>query len=119
MFKDYGYESQRPEFIEVDIFKNGVLEKTEKLSAQNNWCYTWSAPADNSTWHAVERNIPENYIVSITTKNNTISITNTYKEQGKGVVVTGYVASLWPYMLVICFFGSLLLVVSVWLKKEN
>lgn len=119
LFRDYGYESERPEYIEVDIYKNGVLEKTEKLSPQNNWCYTWSAPADNGVWHAVERNIPLNYTVSITAKNNTISITNTYQEQGKGLVVTGEVASLWPYMIAICFFGSLLLVVSLWIKREN
>lgn len=127
LFKDYGYESERPEYIEVDILKNGVLEKTVKLSPQNNWCYTWKAPADNSTWHAVERNIPQNYNVSITTKNNTISITNTHTsnssnpniEEGKGLVQTGYVATLWPYMLATCFLGSLLLVISLWFKKES
>lgn len=127
MFKDSGFESKRPKYIEVDIYKNGVLDRTEKLSSENNWCYTWTAPADNSQWYAVERNIPENYNVSITTNNNTISIINTYTDTDtntntdtdKSTIQTGDIILRWPLMVICCFSGGIILIISIWMKKEK
>lgn len=113
-WKDNGYTEKRPEFVEVDIYKNGELQTTEKLSSENQWSYSWTAPDDGSEWVAVEREIPEGYTVTIVKEGSTIVITNVYEGDVPPPPQTGDTTVLWPYVLVMCIAGGAILMLATW-----
>lgn len=66
----------RPTSVEVELYCDGVLHDTVTLSKANNWRHTWTALDTRYTWTAVERNVPKDYTVSISTEEQLIVITN-------------------------------------------
>ena len=76
IWNDKGFESKRPKEIEVFLFCDGKLFDTVKLSAKNNWRYTWEKLEENHRWNVAEK-IPEGYTVKITKEGITFVITNT------------------------------------------
>ena len=60
----------RPKNIDIEIYKDGVLFESKTLSSNNNWSYSWDIIDDGSKFTVVEKNIEENYQVSIIEKNN-------------------------------------------------
>ena len=73
-WKDNGED--RPQSVEVEIYKDGELFEKVTLSRDNNWTYKWTSDG-KSEWNVVERNVPSKYIVSITLKDTTFVIVNT------------------------------------------
>lgn len=121
-WKDIGYESERPESVEVDIFKDGVLYSTQNLSPENDWSYSWKAPDDGSVWQVIERNIPENYTVTFTNNGNIFIITNEYITSGTEEPPpprTGDTTVIWPYVIAMCISGGFILIVATRRKRNE
>ena len=118
-WKDNGYTEKRPEYVTVDIYKDGVLSTTQKLSAQNNWSYHWTAPNDGSEWKAVEREIPADYTVTVVENGNTVIITNVYNYDPGPPPETGDTSVMWPYVLSMCISGGIITVLATWLKRKE
>lgn len=69
--------NDRPESVEIEIFRNGVSYETVVLSGKNNWCYSWSAKDDGANWMVVERNVPAGYIMTVEERELSFVVTNT------------------------------------------
>ena len=72
-----GADTNRPDHIEVEIFRNGVSWETVTLSEENRWGYTWTVPDDGAQWMVAERNIPTGYTVTVEKRTTTFILTNT------------------------------------------
>ncbi len=118
-WKDTGSEDKRPDSVTVDIYKNGELESTQKLSSENNWTYKWSSEDDGSKWQAVERGIPEGYSVSVSEKGTTIVITNAAEEIKDDAPQTGDIAASWQLVPIMSLSGALLLILAIWRKRTE
>lgn len=118
-WKDNGYTEKRPESVIVDIYKDGVLQSTQSLSAENNWSYHWTSPDDGSEWKAVEREIPADYTVTVVENGNTIIITNVYKYEPEPPPQTGDTTVMWPYVLSMCISGGIIVVLATWRKRKE
>lgn len=115
-WKDDG--ETRPESIIVDILKDGVLQYTQVLSAENNWSYVWKVSGDGSVWQAVERHVPEGYQVTVVSSGNTVIITNVRTGQPEKPPETGDTTVLWPYMLAMCISGGMLVILGISRKRK-
>lgn len=118
LWKDSGYSAQRPDSVTVEIYKNGILQKTVILNADNNWTYTWNAPVNDDVWMVVERNGAENYTVRITSKGNTFTITNSRQAPAGEPPKTGDSFPLLPLILVMCLSGILLQAMGIFRKRK-
>ncbi len=116
---DTGYTDKRPAEIEIDILRDGEIYATEKLTSEGNWSYSWTCPNDGAEWQAVERNVPEKYTVTVTSKAKTIVITNTYADPDSSAPQTGDTLVLWPYILIMSFAGILTVAVAIWRKRTE
>ena len=72
-------QSVRPRHIEVEIYRNGVLDRTVTLSEDNHWSYTWTVPKDNADWVVIERNVPDGYVVTMEERQTTFLLINTWQ----------------------------------------
>ncbi len=73
-------ENNRPEYIEVELLRDGRVYDTVKLNKKNNWRYTWSNLSDKYDWLVVEKDVPDDYDVVFERKGITFVITNTYDD---------------------------------------
>ncbi len=117
-WKDSGYQEYRPESVQVDIYRNGEYKTSVSLSAENNWSYDWIVPDDGAVWTAVERDVPPKYSVTIETKDNTIILTNV-REGDVPPPPTGDTTVLWPFILVMCISGCLVILFAMKTKKAQ
>ena len=78
IWDDGGDTSQRPSKIEVQLLRDGKVWKTVSLSAQNNWKWRWQGLSSLHEWQIVEKEVPEDYEVSIERdgENGKVVITN-------------------------------------------
>lgn len=118
-WKDDGNTAKRPEYVEVDILKDGVVAFTQKLSSDNHWSYSWTAPDDGSKWQAVERNVPADYTVTVVENGNTIIITNVYEGEPIDPPPTGDTTVLWPFAIVMGLSGGIAMILAVWFKRKE
>lgn len=110
--------NKRPKSIEIEIYKDGTLVDKKTLSSKNNWTYNWITKDDGSIWTVVERNIPNNYNVSITKKNKNFIIINTdpnYKEENPKTLDN---INLYFYLLNFALLGLILLAISFIINKK-
>lgn len=66
----------RPESIEVNLLKNGKVDKTVELSAENQWTYTWGGLSKLYEWSVGEKSVPDGYTAEYDRSGNTVIITN-------------------------------------------
>ena len=66
--------------ITVNLLKDGEVEASQELNAENGWAYTFDRLAGGYTWTVEEADVPEGYEVSYDTVGTTTTITNTKKE---------------------------------------
>lgn len=122
LWRDGSREEKRPATVSVDIIRNGELFESVTLSRQNNWTYAWETDG-RYTWTAVERNIPSNYTVSVTsTDGNTIQITNTLTHDPVPPPDTGEASGAVPWIVLTALLGLVLIVLSTRIgtgKKDN
>ena len=113
-------QTKRPDSIEIEIFRNGDHYVSTELTADGNWTYTW-APEGLYAWTAVERNVPDGYAVSISSKGgNTIQITNTYTNPPSPPPPpqTGDSSNLYLWIILMAVSGIVLIVFGRRTKKQ-
>lgn len=113
--------NDRPDRIEVEIFRDGTSYKTVTLSDENHWAYSWSAKNDGSNWTVVERNIPHGYTMTLQQRQTAFVLTNTWtptepEEPGKPPH-TGDTANILLYVLLMIGSGGMLIILGVAGKK--
>lgn len=116
-WKDSGTEKYRPEYIEVSLFKNSKYVQTVKLSAENNWCYQWTALSNGDYWTAVEKVVPSKYIMSIEKEQTCFYITNTYSEPPPPPKLPPTGQLWWPVPLLIVI--GILSIALAFAKREE
>jgi hypothetical protein len=80
VWKDDGYEDDRPANVTVTLYRNDEEYETVTLSAENNWKHTWSVLDDASRWILVEKDVPAEYTVTSVQDGKAFVVTNTHKE---------------------------------------
>lgn len=117
-WKDYGFETVRPEQIGIEIYKEDVLTATTCLSAENNWSYSWEAEDDGASWHVVETEGAEEYTVTVSEDGNTFVVTNARESEEK-MPQTGDTTLIWPYILGMCVSGMLFIIIAIWRNRRD
>lgn len=112
-------KNNRPESIDIDIYKDGVLHTNTTLTKKDNWIYEWKTIDDGSTWTVVERNIKGDYNVSITKRDNTFIIINKESGQLEENPNTIDDIGLYFYLFAISLIGIVILVLYFILKKKS
>ena len=69
--------------ITVNLLKNGRVERSQVLNAENGWAYTFDRLLEGHTWTVEEANVPAGYTVSYSTVGTMTTITNTKKTPPK------------------------------------
>ena len=121
-----GDENQlnRPESIEVEIFRNEASFEKIVLSKENNWSYSWVVKDDGSSWMVVERNLPANYTVTVDVRENSFSIINTLiQNESTDPEIppqTGDTSTVLLYILLMAVSGCMLTILGIaGLKKGS
>lgn len=118
LWQDGGMQSLRPKEVTVDIYQDGILQNTQILNAANNWTYTWYvSEADQGQWTVTERDVPDEYKVTVRQSGSTFSIINTRPGQPKPPT-TGDTFSPMPLVLIMCISGVLLLILSLYGRRH-
>ncbi|MDY3282018.1 Cna B-type domain-containing protein [Dysosmobacter sp.] len=68
----------RPDSITVRLLKDGKAYADQELSADNNWKCMWVDLSDSAKWTVEEIDVPDGYTSSVSVRNSTWTITNTY-----------------------------------------
>lgn len=76
LWEDKVDPSARPKEIEITLYRDGKEHKNVKLSADNNWRYTWTDVDATAQWVAVEK-VPTNYEATYGRDGDTFTVTNT------------------------------------------
>ncbi|MBQ0018797.1 MAG: Cna B-type domain-containing protein [Clostridiales bacterium] len=75
IWKDKGYEKKRPEYVAVELLRNGKVYDTVKLTEKDNWKYTWEKLDAEYEWLVVEKPL-DHYKVKIECKDDTYYVIN-------------------------------------------
>ena len=75
-----GNDTHNGESIKVNLLKNGTVEKTAELNAENGWVFTFDKLKEGPVWTAEEASVPAGYTVSQSTSGNVVTIVNTKVE---------------------------------------
>ena len=115
--------SDRPESVEVEIFRDGISYEKVVLSEENHWSYTWSAKDDGANWSVVERNVPQGYTMTVEERESSFVITNTLisstPDDPGDAPQTGDTSNIMLYVLLMTLSGSLLIILGVIRKKVD
>ena len=122
LWQDSGNKTDRTKEVTVDIYKDGKLQDTQVLSANNNWSYKWYvSDKDNGKWTVAERTVADKYTVTIQQNGSSFTIINTHKSNSQipDTPQTGDTTNLLPYILAMCISGVLLIVLGIyrWRRK--
>ena len=69
--------------ITVNLLKDGRVERSQVLNAENGWAYTFDRLLEGHTWTVEEADVPAGYTVSYSTVGTMTTITNTKKTPPK------------------------------------
>lgn len=81
LWKDAGKSSERPDSVEAYILRNGEIVDVAILSDANNWSYVWDAEDDGGVWQAVEKNVPDGYVMTVEKHATTFVIINSIADE--------------------------------------
>ena len=112
-------ENARPQNIEIEIFRNGASVETVILSDENNWAYSWSVKNDGADWKVVERNIPEGYTVTISKRETTFVVTNTFGDPVTPPPQTGDSSNILLYTVLMVLSGGALIALGLAGKRRS
>ena len=79
----------RPASVTVTLYDGTEVYAREKLSADNNWTFSWYNPDVYGNWQVVETSIPKGYVPSYKNKDGVVTITNS-----RSLIQTGQLN--WP-----------------------
>ncbi|MBE6960293.1 MAG: Cna B-type domain-containing protein [Ruminococcaceae bacterium] len=122
LWQDAGKQTDRPEEITVDIYKDGELWETQILGASNNWSYVWYvSDEEQSNWAVVERSVPEEYNVTVQKNNGTFSIINTHKsiQEIPDSPQTGDTSNITLYIMLMCISGIMLIILGIYIRRHK
>ena len=119
LWRDTGIRSQRPERVAVSILKNGREQETVLLNADNNWTYSWSAPAGNDVWTVVEKDVPDAYTVVIRAIGNIFTITNFRPAPEGQPPKTGDTFALRHWLTAMSLSGMMLIAIGILQKRKR
>ena len=71
----------RTTYITVEIYKDDVYDTSVRLDQSNDWTYSWTGDSA-ADWVVVERDVPENYVVTFRKQGVEYVIVNTYSPDG-------------------------------------
>ena len=115
--------SDRPESVEVEIFRDGISYEKVVLSEEKHWSYTWSAKDDGANWSVVERNVPQGYTMTVEERQSTFVLTNTwtptYPDDPGKPPQTGDTSNIMLYVLLMTLSGTMLIILGVIRKKVD
>jgi hypothetical protein len=77
VWEDEGYESERPESVDVVLFCDGEEFDIVTLDEENNWQYEWQNLSEAHRWQLTEENVPEGYTMTSVENNYEFTVTNT------------------------------------------
>lgn len=114
-------KSNRPENVEIEIFRNGTSFGTAILSEENHWTYSWSTEDNGSDWKVIEVNVPSGYVMTVEQKENTFILTNTSSEKTDtpSVPQTGDTTNILLYVIIMNISGIMLIVLGILRKRTN
>ena len=111
--------SRLPE-VTVDIYRNGILFETKRLSAENNWSYTWYVTGNTADeWTVAERDVPNTYKVTLRQNGNVFFLVNTSQPPPEPPPYTGDSFAALPWILVMCISGIMLLILGFWGRRRK
>lgn len=113
--------SDRPQSIEVEIFRNGTRYQTVTLSKDNNWTYIWSAKDDGSDWKVIERSIPTGYTMTIEERETSFVLTNTLIQENPDtpkLPQTGDTTNIMLYFAIVNVSGIMLIILGFAGKRK-
>lgn len=105
----------RPSSVTVTLYNGDIAYDRVRLSAHNNWTFTWKDPNAYGNWQVIETNIPKGYVPSYSVSGNIVTVTNT-----RSLIQTGQLN--WPIWvlggagLALVALGGAMLVKK---KKQN
>lgn len=105
----------RPSSVTVTLYNGDIAYDRVRLSAHNNWTYTWKDPNAYGNWQVIETNIPKGYVPSYSVSGNIVTVTNS-----RSLIQTGQLN--WPIWvlggagLALVALGGAMLVKK---KKQN
>lgn len=112
-------KDSRPESVDIEIYKDGEFVDSQVLSSSNNWIYEFDAYDDGSEYFVVERNVLEDYDVSIVNKDNKFIIINTDSNYKVESPKTFDNVKLYLYLFVGSLIGVVLLIIGLVIGKKN
>lgn len=68
----------------AQLLKDGEVYAEVILNQDNNWRYTWSDLDDKYTWSVTEKDVPQNYTMSVEKDGSVYVIINKYNTPGGG-----------------------------------
>lgn len=78
---DENQPKARATYITVEIYKDDVYDTSVRLDQSNDWTYSWTGESA-ADWVVVEKDIPENYVVTFRKQGVEYVIVNTYNPDG-------------------------------------
>lgn len=119
---DEGQETKRPDTIVVELLKDGAVEETVELNKNNNWSYIWKELSTKYEWKVMEKDVPEDYTVTVVLENKTFTITNTANNKKNSQVpgddhMLPRTGQLWWPVPVLAFAGMASLLIGLVRKK--
>ena len=123
VWEDKGHTKERPEYVEIQLLRDGKVYDTVKLSEDNNWRYKWDDLDDDYRWTVVEKEL-DDYTVTVTKEGITFVVTNTYdddpvpppeKPKDPQLPQTG---QLWWPVIPLAAGGLLLIVLGLYRRKN-
>lgn len=110
----------RPQHINIEIFRDGVSYEIVTLSAENNWSYAWSVRDDGADWKVIERDVPDGYVMTVQQRDGTFVITNT--RPGGEIPPppqTGDTSNMLLYAILLYASGTMLILLGLLGKRKR
>ena len=118
---DYG-RTDRPNSVEIEIFRDGVSDRRVTLSQENQWTYCWSAENDGTVWKVTERNTPAGYTATVEQRETSFVVTNARNGENfdePSVPQTGDTSRILLYVLVMNAAGIMLVILGLMRKRSQ
>jgi hypothetical protein len=119
LWKGDNGRSDRPQSIEVEIFRDGVSYQTVILSEENHWTYSWNAADDGAIWKVVERNIPTGYTMTVEERETSFVLTNTRPPDKPDIPQTGDTTNIMLYFVLMNVSGIMLIILGIAGKRKR
>lgn len=85
----YGHdESEKPDKVQVQLYKDGTLHDTVDLTQANNWTYTWDALPESSTYTAKELTVNDKWVNRVEEYDNATNTINIYNSMKPELSIT-------------------------------